>query len=101
MPKFLAVYDVKKTPNNPHSAVTAAALNNGWFVWILATNGTKSRLPNTTLDGMFDNYAAAERAFLATIAEARIKVGVVIVEKFAIAEYHDIHFDSDEKLQAA
>ena len=99
MPLYIAAYDLKDNRLlNEHEAFREAALNNGWFLWILGTNGFKYRLPNTTLDGEFPSYQAAWNALDRTARQAQAKVGRIVVEKWVITEYTTAHFDSDQKL---
>lgn len=100
MPQFLATYDLKETATKPHAAVRDAAVQSGWFLWVLASNGLKYKLPNTTLDGIFDNYASAQQAFDLAIRRAAAKVGPIDVEKWVIVEYTNSHFNSDKRLSA-
>jgi hypothetical protein len=101
MPKFLATYDLKETVNKPHAAMLEAASQNGWYLWVLASNGSKYRLPNTTLDGDFPDYAMAYSAFERALTQARAKVGPIVLEKWVISQYVDLHLDSDQKVNAA
>jgi hypothetical protein len=96
MPSFIATYDLKETNPDPHSKFLAQARNHGWNYWILSSNGFWYRLPNTTLEGTFDNLEVAVRALQSTRDATQAEMGIpVTMEKWIVAQHVGARFDSD------
>jgi hypothetical protein len=96
MPTFIATYDLKETNPDPHSTFLAQSRKHGWNYWILSSANTWYRLPNTTLQGIFDNQDAAVAALKATRAATEKEMNkVVTMEKWIVAAYSTSNFGSD------
>lgn len=97
MPNFVATYDLRTTPVDPHSEFLRQAPIHGWSLWVFGTRRRLwYRLPNTTIVGEFDDIAAAKRAFRATVGSTRAALrSPVVVEKHFLAEYVASSFTSD------
>jgi hypothetical protein len=100
MPSFIATYDLKETNPDPHVTFLAEARKRGWNYWIRSSTGLWYRLPNTTLQGDFNNLDAAVAALQATRAatEAEIQFPVTM-EKWIVAQHVGARFDSDVRQQ--
>ncbi|WP_146101364.1 hypothetical protein [Bradyrhizobium sp. AC87j1] len=94
MPTFVASYDLEKTNPDPHGEFLKQAQQYGWKTWILSNGNIWHHLPNTTLEGTFDNITIARNAFNAAMV-ATAKVKPIVVEKWIIVEYGNNLFDSD------
>jgi hypothetical protein len=98
MPTFIASYDLKKTDPDPHGEFLNQSRNHGWNYWILSGQHGWYRLPNTTLEGTFNNLEEAINAFIATRSAIAVAIGIpVVLEKWIIVEYGNNRFDSDVK----
>lgn len=97
MPDFLATYDLQSTHPDPHTEFLNQATKNGWRLWKLSTAQNKwYRLPNTTLEGPFNNRDAAVAALKKTQADTAAALGrTVNMEKWIVVEYSGAAWNSD------
>lgn len=87
MATFDVTYDLKWAQDTPYAEFKNQAEKLGWTSWVLAGNGIRYKLPNTSLVGTFNDITAAEKAFLAVAGATSAATGkVVIVEKWFLAE---------------
>lgn len=95
MTDYLISYDLNTERGSPHKEFLAQAETEGLlYVWRGASY--VSRLPNTTIWGVFDNRTNALAAFERTRVKTEKKVGYkVVVEKRATTEFTDCDVASD------
>lgn len=97
MPHYFATYDIKSVPSDPHSKVRSEASSFGWYTFETDYQGDHSKLPNTCIEGQFDNLLHAQQRFHALINEARhLSSDGLILEKHIIMEIGEYIFVSDE-----
>jgi hypothetical protein len=98
MPIFIASYDLTETRPDPHQTFLEKAEKRGWSVWIQG-NAEWHRLPNTTLEGTFDNRDDATAALKAAKADTEKAIGIAVtMEKWIVVQYSGATFVSDDML---
>lgn len=97
MAQFIVSYDLQKTDPPPHSAFILQAKARGWDTFIHFDDGTKNKLPNTTLVGHFQNLEEAIENFLSLPARTSVVTrGPVVLEKYVVTSAPRTESASDE-----
>jgi hypothetical protein len=98
MPRYIATYDLKRTNPDPHPVFLRKARLRGWNFWLLGTDNVWRRLPNTTLQGVFANLAAARESLDEAKTATEQEVGLpVVVEKLFVANFAAYYLTSDKR----
>ncbi len=86
MAEFLITYDVEDSDPDPHKPLLVAAEKEG-LLYVWKGENYVSRLPNTTLWGIFENIDGANEAFENAVKRAEKVIGIkIVVEKRATVE---------------
>lgn len=97
VPQFLASYDLKSTYPDPHGQFILQAKARGWSTYVTLKDGTRNKLPNTTLIGHFEDIEQATANFESIPARtAMVTRGPVILEKYIVAFAPTTRSGSDE-----
>jgi hypothetical protein len=98
MPRYIVTYDLKRTNPDPHAVFLKQARTHGWNYWLLGTDNVWRRLPNTTLQGMFETLADARKSLDEVKTATEKDIGLlVVVEKMFVAGYTTYYLTSDKR----